>query len=117
MKMKHLVRWLSIVGLVVHLAFLLSLGPLSEIAADRVWERMRNDPEYVPGYEMWEADWNRALMVMGIPPCICLPAVLLTIAVNLYLAYKHYETRFWQLLGIGLGISSALYALAWVSGP
>jgi hypothetical protein len=74
----------SLVGLAVHIAFILLSGTLSEFIADRVSERaMRSaiegwDPPYIPGYETWEAGWVLALILMNTPLYVYLPTILLT---------------------------------------
>jgi uncharacterized membrane protein (DUF485 family) len=114
----------SLVGLAVHIAFILLSGKLSDFIADRVFEQaMRSategwDPPYIPGYETWEAGWVFALILMNTPLYVYLPTILLTMFATGIFPIQSQQTgcrqvveRGLQVGGILLGLSTIIYTL------
>ena len=101
-------------GIAFHLLFILLHGAFALALTQRVRDRMRSDPEYIPPYESWEEGWTGALIITGIPICIYAPGLLATVFIVTQIVTHERKTAVIKVIGISLGIFTALYAVFWL---
>ncbi len=116
-KSGRILLWFCVVGVAIHCLFWVLLAPLAQARAHRILERLAVDSYASAGYEEWEPEWNKALMIMGVPLFICLPAgVTAIIAALLPVSRKKRKRVAIKTLGISLGVLSLLYMFWWTTG-
>lgn len=107
---KRVLRWLAVIGVVLHLAFWFTFGPFTSFL-ESAWRRAQDDP-----YAFSDLDLFRGLAAYGTLFLIYLPASILTLAVGLMCRWKGFrEPSLWQVLGTAIGILTVAYVLfLWV---
>jgi len=116
-KRQRVILWLCVVGIAIHCLFWVLLAPLAQVRAHRILGRLVIDSYSSAGYEEWEPEWNKALMIMGVPLFIYLPAGVTAIITALLLASRRKRKRVAiETLGISLGVLSLLYMFWWATG-
>ena len=106
-RIKPTLLWFAILGVIIHIAFLLLLGPLQTADLRRQQESVWIHPDYgivepIP------------LIALSLPCCVYCPAIFLAIVVNGLMILGQDQSRFRQVFGIVLGILTGVYALFWV---
>jgi hypothetical protein len=110
-KTKSLFFWLAIIGLATHIVFLFSIGTLAEVHAQRVSDRIRNDPYYTPGYEDWEPDWVQTVITIAMPLFVYFPAIVSAIIMRALSEVLHRGVGLKESLGVCVGVFTVLYAI------
>ena len=117
--LRRAVTRVGFIGLSIHLLFLILMPWFAESVAAHISAQLEaiNDPSlYSKYYELWESDWAMAVIFMGVPFFVWMPAGLFTVVVALVansfdssFRIRHSALAFFALVGL----FTPLYAIYW----
>ena len=114
MKTGRALRWISIIGVIVHLLFLILLCPFTALLENRERYLARQQDLDDPDYVLYEEGLIRGVAVVGIPFVIYLPTAVIGLIISLvWRRRKSPEPSSLTVFGPSLGILTIVYMLLW----